>query len=376
MTGDRCSVDYAGTRRGPCLAVIAALHGDETSGVDALVRVRRWLDETHPPMRGRLVGVLGNLPALAAGVRYIDSDLNRNWYEDNVAALSSRDPARDSAEDREARELVAFLDSLDDEPNRPVILLDLHSTSADGLPFLCMPDTLANLRIALEIPVPSILGLEETIRGPLLGLMSDRGYRGVIVEGGRHDRERTTDVLESCVWLLVVAMGMLTQDEVPDFGEHWNRLAGLCEGLPRVLEVTHRHDTSGGDGFAMLPGFEHYQRVRRGQLLARDDAGEIRTPRSGRIIMPAYKPGTDQGYFIARDVPPLYVWTLFLLRRLNLHRVCHLLPGARRMPGDGNFIEVASWVPDWMVNIIRLLGWRRTYRDADRTVLRRRYVRK
>jgi hypothetical protein len=111
-------------------------------------------------------------------------------------------------------------------------------------------------------------------------------------------------------------------------------------------------------------------------LLARDDGGEIRAQRSGRIIMPAYKPGTDQGFFIARDVAPLYVWTLFLLRRMKLDRVCHMLPGARRMPGDDNLIEVASWVPAWMVNIIRLLGWRRTYRDADRTVLRRRHVRK
>jgi hypothetical protein len=91
--------------------------------------------------------------------------------------------------------------------------------------------------------------------------------------------------------------------------------------------------------------------------------------------MPAYKPGTDQGFFIAKDVPQSYVWILRGLRRLHLGRLAHLLPGTRRHPDNPLLIDVASWVPDWWVNIIRLLGWRRTYRDAERTTLRRRSVR-
>ncbi len=375
VSGDRFIVDYPPAKPGPCLVVFGGLHGDEAGGVEALLRVRRRLDEKRPPMHGRFIGMAGNLAAIAANRRYIDRDLNRNWYEEEVAALLARDPAEDCSEDREARELIAFVDSLDDEPNRPVIFFDLHSTSADGPPFSCMPDTLANLRIALELPIPAILGLEETINGPLTGLLSDRGYRGVIVEGGRHDRDHTTDILESCVWVLVVALGLLQREHIPEYDAHWDRLAELGRGLPRVLEITHRHDTHAGDGFVMQPGFEHYRIVRHNQLLARDNTGDIHTPKAGRIIMPAYKPGTDQGFFIARDIPPLYVWILFLLRRMQLGRYCHLLPGARRLPENPHMLEVSAWVPDWMVNTIRLLGWRRTYRDADRTILRSRWLR-
>ncbi len=376
MPPERFPVDFTGEKTGPTLVVIAGLHGDEVGSINALSRVRARLDELAPSIRGRIVGVLGNLAAIHAGQRYLARDLNRRWHEDEVAAIQAQRPEDDSPEDREARELIAFFASLDDEPNRPVIFLDLHSTSADGLPFSCMPDTLANLRIALELPIPSILGLEETINGPLTGLMSDRGYRSVIVEGGRHDRENTAEILESCVWVLLVALRMLARTDLPDYGSHWNRLADLGQGLPRVLEIIHRHETHPDDGFQMQPGFEHYHPVIRGQVLARDERGEILSPHNGRIIMPAYKPGTDQGFFIARDVPRLFVWTLFLLRRMHLDKFCHLLPGTRRVPDHLDMLEVSSWVPEWLINVIRLLGWRRTWHDDDRTLLRRRSIRR
>ena len=92
--------------------------------------------------------------------------------------------------------------------------------------------------------------------------------------------------------------------------------------------------------------------------------------------MPAYKPGTDQGFFLARDLPPAFVRFLLLLRRMRLDKFCHLLPGTRRALGLPNMLEVSSWVPERMVNVIRLLGWRRAWRDENRTLLRRRSIRK
>jgi len=372
----RIVLDYRSGRAGPCLVVIAGLHGDEPAGVRALERVQRTLAAARPRARGRLVGVLGNVRALARGERHLERDLNRDWWDERVAALRARDPAQDGPEDAEQRELLAFIDAVEAEAERPVVFLDLHSTSADGAPFSCMPDTLANLRIALELPVPAVLGLEETIQGPLLGYLSDRGYAGLFVEGGQHEGPMTADVLESCVWVLAAALGVLASTDVPDYGAHWDRLAAFGQGLPRVLEIRHVHPTRAGDGFAMRPGFRHYDRVLRGQLVARDHRGEIRTPRGGRIIMPAYKPGTDQGFFIAADVPPLFVWILFAIRALHLGSLAHLLPGARRDAHNPDLMEVADWVPGRLVNVIRLLGWRRAQRGAGRTVLRRRRVRR
>lgn len=372
---DRIVIDYRSGRPGLCLVVIAGLHGDERGGIVALERVCDAINTAQPKLNGRFVGLLGNLAARDAGKRYIARDLNRDWNEDSIAALRAQDPATDSPEDTEQRELLDVLNALEHEANRPVIFLDLHSTSADGPAFSCMPDTLINLRYALELPFPAILGLEETINGPLLGMLSDHGYPGVIVEGGQHEDEFTADILESCVWVLMARLGCLQPTDIPAFETHHARLAAIGAGLPRVLEIYYRHETHSDDGFTMVPGFRHYDRVRKGQLIAHDNTGEIRALKTGRIIMPSYKPGTDQGFFIARDILWLYVRALFFIRHLKLGRLAHLLPGTHRYADNPNLMTVSNWVPNFFVNIIRLLGWRRMHRDEERTTLRRRRVR-
>ncbi len=371
----RIVIDYNCDVPGPCLVMFAGLHGDEHGGVRAVERVRDTLLSNRPAVRGRVVMVLGNLAAIAAGKRYIEQDLNRNWYEDELLALAGRDPADDSVEDAERRELSDFIDTLDDEPNHPVVYVDLHSTSAEGLPFSCMPDTLTNLKIGLELPIPAILGLEDSIRGPLTGLLSDRGYAGVIVEGGQHDVPRTADLLEATVWRLMWRLRIISRDDVPGNEDHDRCLMHAGRDLPRVLEVSYQHETRAGDGFAMEPGFEHYDKVRKGQLLARDTGGDIRANMNARILMPAYKPGTDQGFFIIREVPWLKVQLLFLIRRLKLGNLVRWLPGMRQYGVTPNYLSISGWVPRRLVNVIRLLGWRRTYQDREHMILRRRRIR-
>jgi hypothetical protein len=373
---DRIPLDYTTGVSGPLLVVFAALHGDEHAGAEALERVRDVLESNHIPLRGRVRGIIGNVTALEQGKRYVDRDLNRGWWENDLAGLTARSPDGDCVEDREARVLLQLVRELESEPNQTIIFLDLHSTSAEGLPFTCIPDTIANMRIALELPIPVILNLEETVDGPLMGYLSDLGYGGVIVEGGQHDDPMTADVLESCVWIMLVAIGCLRREEIPDFEKYRHRLAVLSTGLPRVMEVKDLHFVREGDGFQMEPGFTHYNRVTTGQILAHDDRGELRASMTGRILMPLYKPPSDHGFFITKDLPESYVWVLHLLRRLRLHRIVHWLPGATRDKDNPNLIRIESWVPERLVDLVRLLGWRRLYRGTHHSLLRRRHVRK
>jgi succinylglutamate desuccinylase len=371
---DRIFVDYTTGADGPSLVVFAALHGDERAGAEALERVREALAAHAVPIRGRLRGVLGNIAALETGERYIDRDLNRHWWEDEIEKLEARPPATDTVEDREMRSLLEVVAGFETELCRPVVFLDLHSTSADGLPFTCIPDTISNLKIALELPIPVILNLEETIDGPLMGYLSDLGYGGVIVEGGRHDDPRTVDVLESSIWILLAAIGCVRPDDVPRFEHYHRRLADLAQGLPRVLEVKDRHNVDEGDGFRMEPGFTHHTRVVAGQLLATDNGGQLRASRSGRILMPLYKPPADIGYFLTQDIPAPYVRMLYLLRWLRLDRIVHWLPGAMRDSENPNLMRIETWVPERLVDLVRLLGWRRLYRGTHHSLLRRRRV--
>src|SRR5262245_9278287 len=160
---------------GPTLVVLAGIHGNEPAGVLAVQRVLGRLQEQDLALRGRIVALCGNLGALRRGVRYQHRDLNRQWLPEAVAALQLRDPAQGSEEDVEQRELVAAFERAEQSARGPVVFVDLHSSSADGPPFVCFADTIDNRRTALCTGVPGILGIEETIDGASLEWWSHRG---------------------------------------------------------------------------------------------------------------------------------------------------------------------------------------------------------
>ena len=77
-------------RPGPTLLVTGGVHGNEPAGVHALRRVLAALGDVGPRSCGRFVALAGNLPALAAGRRFLSRDLNRGWGAASIAALEGR----------------------------------------------------------------------------------------------------------------------------------------------------------------------------------------------------------------------------------------------------------------------------------------------
>ena len=80
-----------GNNPGPTLCLIAAVHGDELNGIEA---VRRILEETDPlELSGTLIGVpVANVQGLAHGTRYLPDrrDLNRYFPGRNRGSMASR----------------------------------------------------------------------------------------------------------------------------------------------------------------------------------------------------------------------------------------------------------------------------------------------
>ena len=77
--------------------------------------------------------------------------------------------------------------------------------------------------------------------------------------------------------------------------------------LPRFLEVRDSHPLSDRDGFQMLPGFENFQPVHAGQVVARDHGGVVRCPEAARIFMPLYQEIGHDGFFLVGTVTPLWL---------------------------------------------------------------------
>jgi succinylglutamate desuccinylase len=299
-----------GSAPGPLLVAVGGLHGNEPSGVIAIRRVLERLAELRLPLGGELVALCGNRAALAAGRRFVERDLNRLWTADEVAALRAADPAADGAERREQRELLEVLDPLlgprDAAAERRVFLLDLHSTSGGGPPFSIAGETEGDQRFARSLRVPTILGLKENVRGTLLEYFTSHGHVGLVLEGGQSREPATTRHHEAALWLGLVAAGVLEAAPEIALGPHVELLDLVSRGLPRAVRIRRRYRIEDGEEFRMEPGFASFQRVRRGQLLARSNNGrehEVRAPMDSVLLMPRYQGQGDDGFFLGYELP-------------------------------------------------------------------------
>lgn len=378
-TWPRVLGELAGRRPGRLLVVLAGVHGNEPSGLYAAQRVLRRLEPMQDELRGRFVVLSGNRPALARGVRYVDRDLNRIWTADELAALHASVPEDDDVERAELRELLHEIERVlaaADDRAEPAAFLDLHSTSGDGPPFVILGDTVQNRRLAFALGVPMILGLEERITGPLLGLYADRGYAALGLEGGRHDLDSTIDRHESAIWVTLASSGLLRRNDVPDFDAHRARLRGAASGLPAIVEVTHRHGLEEGEEFHMAPGYVNFQWVRRGQFLAESSRENhaIPSPRAGYLLLPRYQGVGLDGFYLGRRVRPFWLHLSSFIRRLRLSRFAAWLPGVAYHHGTSETLVVDVRIARWLaLQIFHLLGYRRCEREGDTLVFRRRF---
>jgi len=349
-----------GERPGPTLVVVAGLHGNEPAGARAAERVAAALEHLSLPLRGEWLALAGNVAALHAGRRFLAHDLNRCWTEPEVRAMLARDPAGDAAEHTEQRELVEALGGAAARARGPLVVLDLHTTSAPSPPFLVLSDTLANRAVARLLPGTIILGLEEAIDGTLLDYLGSLGHRGVVVESGQHDETQAVAFHESFLWLAFAAAGLLDPVDVPAYAEHRRKLRAARRSAPRVVEIRYRHPVGPEDGFRMVPGFRSFQRVRRGELLAHDRRGPIPAPQDGLLLMPLYQEQGSDGFFVVRTVRPFWLRLSRVLRRLHLHVLLPLLPGVRRDPDRPDSLRVDPRVARlYTVEIFHLFGYRR-----------------
>jgi len=362
---------------GPALVVVGGIHGNEPAGVEAARRVLEALTRTRPRMRGRFLALAGNVAALRTKRRYVDRDLNRIWTDEEVAELQRRDPSEDDHEGGEQRALLRELDQLLAGPCERIVMLDLHSISADGGPFVIMADTLQNRVVGFELGVPVILGLEESVTGTLLSYVAELGHVAVCLEGGQNDCPSTIDHHEAAVWVTLVKTGLLARRDVPDLSGKREVLAGSANGLPRVLEIRHRHAVREEAPFEMLPGFRNFRHVTAGEVLARErtpaGAVEVCAPEEGLLLMPRYQGQGADGFFIGRSVRPFWLRLSALLRRAGLERVLPLLPGVRRQGRQLRVLTIEPHVARWFVlEILHLFGYRRAGREGHRLVFVRR----
>lgn len=360
LAGGHLVGKHGGTSDGPLMLVSGGIHGNEPSGIYALRRVFAYLERTESLFHGTLVGIAGNLAAIEQGERFLDEDLNRIWLPQRLESLRHPSWAPASAEQREQAELLATIDEvLATAVGTQIYFLDLHTSSAHGEPFVCIGDTLKNRRFAMQLPVPVILGLEEQLDGALLEYINNLGHVTVGVEAGKHEDPTSVDHHEAMIWLALRAAGCLQEHDLPDAAALRQRLRRAVGEVPPVMEVRYRHPITPGDGFRMRPGYVNFQPVEAGELLAVDNAGSIVAREQGRVLLPLYQGLGSDGFFVTRDVRPIWLRISRWLRRLRVGRIAHWLPGVQKTADPDTLIvdcRIARWLA---VEVFHLLGFRK-----------------
>ncbi len=346
----------AGDRHGATLLCVAGIHGNEPAGIEALGRVFKTLAERRQVVHGELVGLAGNLAALTRQRRYVDTDLNRDWRAGSVDSQTGTQ----AVEDVERRELVGALEQVFGRANGDVYVIDLHTTSGAGVPFLVMGDTLANRAFAKNFPVPFILGLEEHLDGTLGEYLTYLGHTALALEAGQHDSPTSVDNAEAAVWIALAAAGLIDERDTPEVSRSREILAAATARVPRIMDVRYRHPVLNGDAFKMKLGFENFDPVTSGQLLARDQNGDIHSRWQGRVLMPLYQEQGNDGFFIVREFRPEWLKLSAALRYLRLDAIVHWLPGVSRHPTRPETLVVErKLLRRYSMDVLHLLGFRR-----------------
>lgn len=365
---------YGGAMPGPLVICIGGMHGNEPAGVFAARRVLQDLQARQPAFRGELVAFSGNRTALARRCRYLSQDFNRMWTEERISTVRQLSPqAWRNPEEKEQQELLDAIELTLARRQGPVIFLDLHTTSAAGVPFTVIADTILNRQLALSLPAPVILGLEEYLDGTTLNYINDLGYIAVGFEGGQNEAPSSIDYHEAVMWTILQTIGCLRGEDAPRAETLRRQLAYATQHAPRIVEIRHRHAIQEGDNFVMEPGFSNFQRVERGQFLARDRHGAIRAHETGMILMPLYQSQGADGFFLVREVRPFWLQVATRLRRRHLERLLPLLPGVRRHPTLPDTLLVNPRIARWFVlELFHLLGFRKQRPQGELLVVSRR----
>ncbi|MCB9185471.1 MAG: succinylglutamate desuccinylase/aspartoacylase family protein [Flavobacteriales bacterium] len=365
---ERIIGEFHGDEDGPVLVFFGGIHGNESSGVVALIEVMEEIKKMNPRIKGSIYAITGNTNSLEKGQRFDKEDLNRIWTKDRIRRIEKGDYKLDelNADELEQLELFQIGKEIFAKHAHQVYCIDLHTTSAPTVPFITLNDTLINRDFATKFPVPVIIGIEEFLVGPLLSWVMEIGYPSLAFEAGEHYSLNSIKYHKAFVWLSLIYGGLIDESEVPDFGKHYLTLAASNADHGKVMEVFHRKGVTTEEKFTMKPGYANLQPVVKGERLADNIDGAILAPENGRVFMPLYQSQGSDGFFLAREVAPFWLKLSASLRKMKFDSVLTWLPGVKRHPKESYTLIVNKRVARFLaVQIFHLLGYRTKVQRQD-----------
>lgn len=299
---------YKGTTDGPLVVITAGMHGNEPAGVKALDLLFKMLEVepvTNPEFtyKGEIIGLVGNLKAYNKGVRYISKDINRCWSSEHIHFLKTQNNSELQDEDLEIKDMLDIIGTeLATTKSKKLYLLDLHTTSSEGI-FCISTNEAESIRIAYEIHAPVILGLLYGISGTTLHYFQEENTglptTATAFEGGHHDDPLSVNRCIAATINFMRSIGVIEAHDVSY--KHDEILKNLSETLPKIVEVFYRYQVDENDKWEMKPGYQNFDKIQKGTLLAIYKDEPVYAPFDGILLMPLYQKQGNDGFFIARE---------------------------------------------------------------------------
>ena len=288
---------YSSNNDGPLVFITAAVHGNEPSGVEALEEVFKQLQASEAIINGTLIGLRGNLNALQNNRRFIDEDLNRTWKEEKISKTFM-----ETHEETEMQEIIQILDSeLEKNDGQKAYFLDCHTTSSQSAPYMSVQVKNDNDAWAHNFPTYIVRGFSDIVNGSIDHYFTDRGLMGFTFEAGQHEDPSSAKHHQSMIWLILKEACDLDLSNIKTYPQC---VESLKNDAPeqKTFEIIHRHEIKDGDDFKMEPGFDNFQKISKGELLAHNNGKELNSTWDAYIFMPLYQGQGNDGFFVIEAV--------------------------------------------------------------------------
>lgn len=289
---------YTSGQEGPLLIISGSVHGNEPSGLEALTSVFEVLQADKPAIKGTVLGIAGNLSAFKKNKRYIDEDLNRTWTEENIAAGKV-----DSNEKREMFDIIETIKDFEAKTDYTTrYFLDCHTTSADTLPFISVQEVNDNDAWAHRFPTYIIRGFSDMVEGCIDHYLSRIGITGFVFEAGQHTSPASRHNQEGIIWLVLKEACGLKLEDLRCYPDSIDRFVEENAPGQDTFEILYRHALNEGDTFKMKPGYQNFQHISKGEILATQNGQEVVSEWDAYIHMPLYQAQGNDGFFVIDKV--------------------------------------------------------------------------
>jgi succinylglutamate desuccinylase len=163
------------------------------------------------------------------------------------------------------------------------------------------PDSLA---IGKELNAPVVKGMLDRIEGTTLHYFRDENFPvrtiALSFEAGQHDEPLSVNRTIACIINCLRTIGCVRAADVEN--RHNELLVEFSKNLPKVTRLISSYNIEDQSKFRLLPGFNNFQKIKKGQLIGYDLQGEILASEDSLILMPRYQSQGDDGFFLIKEV--------------------------------------------------------------------------